>query len=198
MARREAFAVLLGWTVAAGLVASCGGGAEGSPQVQAGQPCGAGPCVSTVAGSGDFGTLDGPAESAQFFMPHAVAVDAMSQLHVADFGGSNQTRLIRSGQVSTLAEDPIDFPHPSDTAVDALGNRFVADTHGHRILKITPAGQKSVVAGTGENGAQDGAAASASFSLPTGLAFDASGALFVADMGNRRIRKITFGAGAAG
>ena len=175
----------------AGLLAGCGGGADAPAQLQAARPCGDGACVSTVAGSGEFGTLDGPAATAQFFMPHAVAVDASLQLHVADYGGSNQTRLVAGGLVFTLAEDPIDFPHPGDVATDAAGNSYQADLYGHRILKRTPDGKTSVLAGTGRSGDQDGDGASASFSLPAGLAMDALGALYVADMGNRKIRRIT-------
>lgn len=153
--------------------------------------------MSTVAGSGEFGTADGMAAAAQFFLPHAVTVDALSRLHVADFGDNNQTRLIADGQVSTLAEDAIDFPHPSNVATDAAGNSYVADRYGNRILKVTPAGETSVLAGTGLAGDEDGDGASASFSMPSGLAFDAAGALYVADMGNRKIRKITFAVGVA-
>lgn len=183
--------MLLRGACAAGLVAGCGGAAEDSGSPGVAQPCGAGACVSTVAGSGEFGTLDGPAASAQFFLPHAVAVDASMQVHVADYGGSNQTRLLAGGLVFTLPEDPIDFPHPADVATDAAGNRYLADMHGHRILKVTPQGQTSVLAGTGRSGDQDGDGATASFSLPAGLVLDAQGALYVADMGNRKIRRIT-------
>ena len=183
--------VLLRGACAAGLLAGCGGGADGSGPPTGARPCGAGACVDTVAGSGEFGTTDGPAASAQFFLPHAVAVDASMQLHVADYGGNNQTRLVAGGLVFTLAEDPIDFPHPADVATDAEGNRYLADMHGHRILKVTPQGQASVLAGTGRSGDEDGDAASASFSLPAGLALDAQGTLYVADMGNRKIRRIT-------
>lgn len=192
MPHTQLFPFLTACTLATCLVTSCGGGtgSQAQAQAQAAQ-------VTTLAGSGEFGTMDGPAQTAQFFMPHAVAVDDSSRVHVADFGGNNQTRLIADGQVSTIAEDPIDFPHPSDVATDASGNKFVADTFGNRILKIGPDGETSVVAGAGQAGDQDGDGASASFSLPSGLAFDRAGVLFVADMGNRKIRKITF-AGAGG
>jgi len=198
MARNRAIAFLVDGAVAACVVAACGGTTDGDVPSPASQPCGGAVCVSTVAGTGEFGTADGPAPLAQFFLPHAVAVDASSQLHVADFGSSNATRLIAAGQVSTLSEDAVDFPRPADIAADAAGNTYGADAYGKRILKVTAAGDTSVLAGTGQAGDEDGDGASASFSMPSGLAFDALGALYVADMGNRKIRKITFAAGGAG
>jgi hypothetical protein len=186
-------AVVLDGAVAAWLCAACGGAADGDAQGALGS-CASGVCVSTVAGSGEFGTADGTAMAAQFFMPHALAMDAMEQLHVADFGSSNGTRLVAGDRISTLAEDAIEFPHPADRATDAAGNTFVADAFGNRILEITRDGQSTVLAGTGQAGDRDGDAATATFSMPSGLVFEADGALLVADMGNRKIRKITFAA----
>jgi serine/threonine-protein kinase len=173
------------------LVCACGGG-SGSGLAPPPAACGSGACVSTVAGSGEFGNVDGAAQSARFTFPHAVAVDASGQLHVADFGNSGLTRLLAAGLVSTPEEDGIAFPHPADEAVDEAGNLFVADRYGNRILRIAPGGQTTVLAGTGQAGDADGDAASASFSLPMGLVLDAQGALYVADTGNRKIRRITF------
>jgi sugar lactone lactonase YvrE len=184
--------------LAALLASSCGGGTGNEPQAQMANPCGGGICVTTIAGSGEFGNVDGSSQAAQFSLPHAVVVDPNSDVHVADFGNNNLTRLISGDVVSTPAEDAIDFPHPSDVATDSAGNKYVADRYGNRILKITPGGGTSVLAGTGRSGSEDGDAATASFSMPTGLAFDAQGALYVADMGNRKIRKITFPGGGAG
>lgn len=184
-------AVLLDGAAAACLCAACGGAMDGEAR-QATGTCASGTCVSTVAGSGEFGTADGMAAEAQFFMPHALVLDAMAQLHVADFGSNNGTRIVAEGRVSTLEQDAIEFPQPADRVTDAAGHTFVADTFANRILEVTPDGQTSVLAGTGESGARDGDAASATFSMPSGLVFDAGGALLVADMGNRKIRRITF------
>lgn len=166
------------------LVSGCGGETDANA-------CGGAVCVTTVAGTGQPGNVDGAAKDAQFSMPHAVAIDAQSNVHVADYENNNLTRIISRGSVSTPPEDPIAFPHPENVATDASGNTYVADTYENRILKTTPAGETTVFAGTGENGDGDGDASTATFSLPTGLAFDARGALYVADMGNRKIRKIT-------
>lgn len=180
----------LGACVSALLMSSCGGGNESTPVAI--RACdGAGACVTTLAGSGQHGNVDGAAQDAQFSMPHSVAIDVESNVHVADYGNNSLTRLIAQGSVSTPAEDPVSFPYPADVAIDASGNRYVADTYGNRVLKQTPAGETTVFAGTGRSGDADGDASTATFSLPTGLVMDAQGALYVADMGNGKIRKIT-------
>jgi hypothetical protein len=190
MVKRKVFLFAVGAGLSVLVTSSCGGGGE--PLAQASQACGAGSaCVSTMAGTGEPGNVDGAAQAAQFWMPHSVAVDTESNLHVADYGNNSLTRLISQGMVTTPPEDPISFPFPANVAIDADGTQYVADTYGNRILKLTPGGQATVVAGTGQAGGSDGDASIATFSLPTGLAFDSQGTLYVADMGNRKIRKIT-------
>ena len=79
------------------------------------------------------------------------------------------------------------------TAVDAAGNLYVADRQKHRVRKITPAGIISTFAGTGFSGfsGDGGPAGQAKLNDPVGLAFDAAGNLFVSEVGNNRIRKVT-------
>ncbi|TWO68037.1 hypothetical protein FN976_24150 [Caenimonas sedimenti] len=192
MVKRKFIVYAAGAGLSALLVSSCGGGGDNVSPPQATKACVAGSaCVTTVAGTGESGNVDGSTHDAQFWMPHSVAIDAESNVHVADYGNNNLTRLISKGGVSTPSEDSISFPHPANVATDASGNRYVADTYGNRILKTTPAGDTTVFAGTGHSGGVDGDASTATFSLPAGLAFDVHGVLYVADMGNRKIRKIT-------
>ncbi|HEX3718350.1 MAG TPA: immunoglobulin domain-containing protein [Verrucomicrobiae bacterium] len=86
------------------------------------------------------------------------------------------------------------FTTPSGVAVDASGNVYVADTANHTIRKISIGAAVTTLAGTPKsNGVANGAAASAQFDFPTGVAVDNSGTVYVADWGNHMIRKIRLG-----
>ncbi|UIR57109.1 DUF6443 domain-containing protein [Sphingobacterium sp. SRCM116780] len=103
------------------------------------------------------------------------------------FAGGNSTAWGYVDGAGTTAR----FRHPSSAVIDASGNLFVTDQQNHRIRKITPAGVVSTFAGSGTAGATNGTGTAASFNNPMGLAFDASGNLYVADGSNHLIRKIT-------
>jgi len=75
--------------------------------------------------------------------------------------------------------------------VAASGNVFVADKANNKIRIVSPAGVVTTLAGSGSKGAKDGTGTAASFNNPTGIAVNASGAIYVADYGNNEIRMIT-------
>ena len=84
------------------------------------------------------------------------------------------------------------FNGPSGVVLDRAGNIFVADWFNHTIRKITPGGVVSTFAGTaGVPGTADGAGDVARFRNPFGLAVDGADNLYVADVNNHAIRKIT-------
>ena len=76
-------------------------------------------------------------------------------------------------------------------AITAGGSVLVADKGNHRIRSCTGDGTTSTLAGSGTAGFLDGAAATARFSSPEGVAVDAAGDIYVADTANHRIRKIS-------
>jgi len=156
--------------------------------------------VSTLAGNGNSGFVDGPADVAQFNNPEGVAVDASGNVFVADFA-NYRVRKISGGGVTTVAGNGIagfkdgdaltaQFFDPEGIAVDESENLFVAEYGNSRIRKIA-AGVVTTHAGNGIEGFKDGAATNAEFDSPFGVAADASGNIYVGDFRNNRIRKIT-------
>ncbi len=160
--------------------------------------------VSTLAGSGVQGTGDGTGTGATFSVPAGIAMDATGNLFVTEFGSHVIRKITPLGEVTTpfgtrSVSGSVDgmgnaatFSFPVGIAMDASGSLYVADSTTHVIRRITPDGMVKTLAGfAGRSGAQNGVGAAASFNTPYGVAVDASGAVYVADQFNHRIRKIT-------
>ncbi|MDE3167160.1 MAG: hypothetical protein KGN36_15260, partial [Acidobacteriota bacterium] len=77
-------------------------------------------------------------------------------------------------------------------ATDLAGNLYLSDTDHHRVRKVSPAGIITTVAGTGAAGysGDGGPASQAQLNLPYGLAVDGAGNLYIADLGNNRVRRV--------
>jgi sugar lactone lactonase YvrE len=157
--------------------------------------------VTTLAGDGIPGAVDGPAASSRFDDPFGVTIDSHGKIYVADGGDTNRIRTIApDGTVASFAgsrEGFLDgvgsaaaFHTPSALAFDHEGNLFVADTGNHAIRKIAPDGTVTTVAGNGAPGYADGIGRAAQFNGPVGLAVDDAGIVYVADTYNDRIRRI--------
>src|SRR5665213_3067444 len=86
------------------------------------------------------------------------------------------------------------FNLPTGVAVDSFGNIYVADQNNDLIRKITAGGVVTTLAGqAGVYGSTNATGTAASFNSPTGVAVDTAGNVYVADMANCLIRKITAG-----
>src|SRR6266566_96726 len=77
-------------------------------------------------------------------------------------------------------------------AIDRLGNVYIADPSNHRVRRVNSAGTMQTVAGTGYPGfsGDGGPAAQARLNAPYGMAADGAGNLYIADLGNNRVRKV--------
>lgn len=159
-------------------------------------------CVVTLAGSGKQGSTDGVALEAELDMPIAVAADGAGRVYIADWR-AHRVRLLWQGKVSTAAGDGteghVDGPAasarlsaPMGLGLGVGGALYISDKNGQRI-RLLSQGQVSTVAGNGKAAFADGAALSASFNGPQGLAVSQSGAVYAADSSNNRVRKIASG-----
>jgi len=150
--------------------------------------------VSTFAGSGIQGYLDGQSTLARFNSPRGIAIDDSGNVYVADNG---VIRKITAIGVSTFAGSgpgtASSIGNPIGLAFDTSGNLYVADEGTNMIKKITPSGLVSTLAGSSTSGSSNGKGTAASFFEPSGVTVDDSGNVYVADSYNYMIRKITPG-----
>lgn len=161
--------------------------------------------LALVAGGGSPGHTDGVGAAASFNYPGGIAIDVKRRyLYV----GETRNHLIRridlaTATVTTLAgsfgSGAVDgvgsaakFNAPSGLSVDSSGNIFVADALNCAIRKVTPDGTVSTFAGQmGACADLDGTGTAARFGEVFGLAIDSSDTLYVADVTNNAVRKIT-------
>ena len=170
--------------------------------------------IATVAGTGVAGCLGdgGAAATAQLNGNNGIFVDAIGNILVCDAGNNCVRKITTSGIITTIAGTGIagfsgdggqataaKLNNPGDLVEDALGNIYISDGSNNRIRKINVSGVITTFAGNGATGyAGDGGPATAAvteFHNPYGLAFDASGSLFIADEFNHCIRKVDMSTG---
>jgi secreted PhoX family phosphatase len=156
---------------------------------------------TTFAGAaGGPGSVDGTGSAARFSNPTGVAIDSGGNVYVADTDNHTIRKITPAGVVTTLAGNErgtadgtgsrARFSSPEGVATDSAGNVYVADTFNNTIRKITPAGVVTTLAGSASDlsGNADGTGSAAHFDLPSGVATDSGGNVYVADTINRSIR----------
>jgi sugar lactone lactonase YvrE len=173
-------------------------------------PVGTNYSVSTPLGTYRVGgTNDGIGNAALFFEPYGVTFDNKGDLLITDSGNSEIRQATPDGTdwaTSTLAGYGGDtgsangagsvarFNQPYGIAVGLSNNLFVADNANATIRELTPSGTNWVVqtiAGqAGNPGFAEGLGTNALFYLPSCLAVDTNGAVYVADSGNEVIRRL--------
>lgn len=164
--------------------------------------------ISTFAGNGTIGYYgDGSAAiAATFNNPQGMAFDAAGNLYVADTNNHVIRKITKDGSLITTVAGTgrygysgdgglatgATLAYPTTIALDAAGNLFIADTSNSRIRVVLTNGVIWTVAGTGGFGdGADGPATSSALKFPLGVALDSTGAIWVSDTQNNRIKKLT-------
>ena len=171
-----------------------------SVDVQTGQ-------ITTVGGTGVLGfNGDLTALSTHFNSPVGIGLDPSGNWLLIDSGNQRLRGVnVQTMLVSTLAGTgaggfngdglgaTTQLNGPAGLAVETSGNVLIADTLNHRVRRVNlQTGQVTTVAGTGTAGfnGDNIPATSAELNLPTGVAVDFSGNIFIADTLNQRIRRV--------
>ncbi len=172
--------------------------------------------ITTVAGSGarGFAGDGGPATAAAFNGLRGLAIGPGGDLFVADFFNQRVRRISADGTITTVAgngtfnisnEQQLGDGGPAtqavvrwpiDVAVDQVGNLYIAENASHRIRRVTPDGIITTVVGSGSPlfggfSGDGGPARQARLNLPSGIAVDGLGNLYISDAGNFRVRKVS-------
>ncbi len=154
--------------------------------------------ITTVAGTGSsgYGGDSGPATAATLATTSGVAVDASGNIYIADWGNDAVRKV--DGTTHTITTIIGGISNPYSVSLDLSGNLYVSNEYAHTVIgyKIATAtvfavgGQPGVSGSTGDGGP----ATAAYLNYPDGIVADA-GALYIADDGNEKIRKIDLATG---
>jgi sugar lactone lactonase YvrE len=166
--------------------------------------------VTTFAGSGVNGTVNGTGTVASFSNPEVITVDSSGNLYVVEGTAQTIRKITSAGVVTTLAGSgtsayvdgtgtAASFQGIGGITVDSSGNLYVTEvTGGQTIRKITSTGEVTTFAGLkNDEGGIDvnGTLTAARFAQPCGIAIDSSNNLYVSEFNfgfQNNIRKIVF------
>jgi hypothetical protein len=159
--------------------------------------------INTVAGIGQAGFSGdgGPAVDAELQNPTSVAVDSLGDILIADSGNNRVRKVSPAGTITTLAGNGTcsssaatlaSLCHPFGVAADAHGNVYITDLDHFEVKVVDAQGNIHIFAGTGSPGysGDGGPATSARLGLPTGIALDSIGDVFIADSLDQVVREV--------
>jgi type IX secretion system substrate protein len=162
--------------------------------------------ISTFAGGGVGLGDGGPATAAQIFNPTGITGDAAGNIYIAD-AASDRVRMVNTaGIIYTFAGTGLaghggdglpataaTFTTPTGLAIDGAGNIFISAYGDSRVRKVAPSGIITTLAGDGTPGfSGDGSPATAAeLHSPWGIAADAAGNVYITDVINNDVRKVS-------
>ena len=165
--------------------------------------------IQTVAGTGvaGFAGDGGPANAALLNQPYGLALDQAGNLYIADLGNARVRKVAADGTIQTVAgggtlpatttgqggpATSAQLTQPRNVTLDAAGSLYISDFGANQVYQVNTSGILSLVAGTGTAGFSGvgTSALLAELNAPAGLTVDPMGALYIADSGNNRVRKV--------
>ncbi len=165
--------------------------------------------IQIIAGTGvaGFAGDGGPATSALLNQPYGLALDAAGNLYIADLGNARVRKVGTDGIIQTVAGGGLlpatstgqggpatsaQLAQPRNVAFDASGSLYISDFGANQLYQLASNGILSLVAGTGKAGFSGvgTSALLAQLNAPAGLTVDPTGAIYFADSGNNRVRKV--------
>ena len=165
--------------------------------------------VTSIAGPAPgvtpmIGTTDGIGTAARFTSPFGLALQS-GFLYVADYGSHRLRKInLSTNEVTTIAGSSSGYLDGIGTAAKLQqpnglsiisGQLYIADRSNNRIRKMDlTTNEVSTVAGS-SYGYLNATGTNARFTMPSGMVSDGAGNLYVADLGNNRIRKIELTSG---
>ena len=168
--------------------------------------------IQTFAGTGvaGFAGDGGPAAAAQLNQPYGLAFDTSGNLYIADLGNGRVRKVSVAGVIQTVAGGGA-FPatnqgqggpatsaqlmQPRNVTIDSYDSLYISDFGANQVYSVAFDGTLTLVAGTGVAGFSGDSASAllAQLNAPAGLTLDSTGALYIADSGNNRVRKVYSG-----
>ncbi|HYL75596.1 MAG TPA: hypothetical protein VEU96_15390, partial [Bryobacteraceae bacterium] len=166
--------------------------------------------ITTIAGTGTLANFgdNGPATQAAIGLVVQMAADTSGNVYLADFLNFRIRKIDSAGMMTTVAgsgtsgfifdgaQATMSVLIPDGVALDGSGNLYLSDINRDVIRKVAlSAGTITTIAGNGSNGysGDNDAATRAALNTPEDLTVDSTGQIYVADFGNKRVRKISSG-----
>ncbi|MCE7992289.1 MAG: T9SS type A sorting domain-containing protein [Roseivirga sp.] len=155
----------------------------------------------TVAGSTPSFS-NGTGTEAAFSQAASIVVGPDNNIYIADWFWNRIRKVTPEGVVTTFAGNGVkasvdgslltaSFSHPTGIGIDEDGNFYVVDNGSSTIRKIDTSGQVTTIAGTGTAGDTDGTGTNAALNFPQRLGLDQSGNIYILDVGNNKIKKLS-------
>jgi sugar lactone lactonase YvrE len=145
--------------------------------------------VSLYSGDPD-GEVGNTTNPPRYSAPQGICIDNNNNIYIANFINGNIKKIDTNENVTVIAEA---LNYPSDIKIDSNNNIFITNSGGNNIIKISNLGINTIFAGdlNGDAGYINDIGLNARFNFPYGIIINSKDEIFVSELYNNIIRKIT-------